>query len=733
MSFLNYLPKIPFLNPSSKSGEYYFALNIGSKKVEGAVWSIEDNKLVIINTARATFEKEEDLSLAANYALDDALADFPFEPTKILFGVPDYWLQDDNLKEEKGKVLKALVKELELTPMAYVSTSHAISHFIQKMQGAPVTAILVNLSNPLSITVCKVGKIIGTKSIKRTESLAEDIEKSLMQFDEIEVLPSKFLLYGNEHSSSSNEESETEKIKEKLLSFPWMENLPFLHLPKVDILEKTIILASISFAGASELNPDVNFSEKSYSDLEKNFSQNALINASEEPKVGEGSSLKKVGFVSGDIEKFEREKVAEKDEDLVNAEDMEEEEKHLIPFSLSSSLKSIQYKLTSFLSFIPLKRSPKLSLLIPVIIVLLVLAGLVFLPKAKVIVYIDPQILEKETQVTVDSSITSVDSENKKIPGKILQTSVSGTEKGLASGKRKIGDPARGTVVIYNKTASPKTFPADTTLVGENNLEFKLDSSVNIASQSGVRGGISFGKATANVSAKQIGPESNFPAGKELTIKGQSSSDFSSEVDSAFSGGTSKEVTVVTAEDQRKLLLQATSNLRAKAKGELQKDLSGDLKVLEEALTEEVTKKTYSKNVNDQAIDFTITVSARYKGTAYSDSDLKTIVAKLVETNVPEGYILNLADSETQAELAKVDKDSKLIFLAKFRAKLMPKLDTEQIKKSIAFKTPGEAADTLRKIQNVISSEIQINPSLPSPLRRLPLLPQNISVSIEAK
>ena len=154
---------------------------------------------------------------------------------------------------------------------------------------------------------------------------------------------------------------------------------------------------------------------------------------------------------------------------------------------------------------------------------------------------------------------------------------------------------------------------------------------------------------------------------------------------------------------------------------------------MEEALNETITKTSYSKSVNDQAPEFSLTLNARYKGTAYSENDLRTIVSKLVQTNVPENFALNLADTETQSDVMKLEKDNKLVFQAKFRAKLMPKLDIEKIKMQIKGKTPSEVAEIVRQYESVIGSEVRTSSTLPASLQRLPILSKNISIEVVTK
>lgn len=735
MSLLDKLFSIIPKFKSEEKAEYYFALNIEPEILEASVWGVERKKLRIINTSTQKYQSEDELTRVANFVLDNALADYTPEPSKILFGVPDSWLQDEDLKPEYLKLLRNMVKDLDVTPMAYVSITHAISHYLQKMDGVPVTAILVDISDPLLVTVVKAGKIIGTKMQRRTGNLPEDVEKALLTFSDVEVLPSKILIYGSL-------ETGLEKFKQELLTYSWMSQLPFLHLPRVDVLEEGISLKAISFAGASEINPDINIHP---GDLDVETVE--VKHKVSRPLTAENENLEDLGFVAGDIEKIEKSKVQD---DKVGIEgDIDEGLETAVPMPIQRRVAvedydeyplsrrgvsgpdiftsdSIKSNAANFLSY-------SKFLLIPVLILVFLFVAALFLPKAKVTVYVDPRTLEKEALVVADPTLTMVDEANKKIPGKTVETDVSGSSKAGANGKKKVGDPAKGSVIIYNKTSGQKPLSSGTQLVGPNNMIFTLDNSVNVASQSAVEGGISFGKENANVTAAVIGPDGNLPAGKELSIKGQPTDVLSAKVDTAFSGGVSKDVTVVTSDDQKKLLAQLSSDLRKQASETIQGKLTSGLKVLPEGLQEKIVKQNFSKNVNDQAQEFGLNLTVNYRGTAYNENDLKLIVSKLVETNVPEGYKLDLAKTETQSDVSKIEKDGRLIFNAKFKAKLMPKLDVEKIKKEIAFKTPSEMVVKLKSYENVIGGDVKMNPSLPGPLSRLPFLAKNITIEISTK
>ncbi|KKS63814.1 MAG: hypothetical protein UV33_C0046G0005 [Candidatus Daviesbacteria bacterium GW2011_GWA1_42_6] len=102
-------------------------------------------------------------------------------------------------------------------------------------------------------------------------------------------------------------------------------------------------------------------------------------------------------------------------------------------------------------------------------------------------------------------------------------------------------------------------------------------------------------------------------------------------------------------------------------------------------------------------------------------------------TNIPDGFQMNLQDMETQADVAKVEKDGRLIFKARFKAKLLPKLDVESLKREIKGASVEGAVERLKKIENVTGAEIRFTPNLPGPLGRIPLLDQNISINVTPK
>lgn len=724
MSFLKNLTAFLPFRKKEEQLEYFFAVNIGVEKITAALWTIENKDLKILDITTEDYSLNDEITTVVDKLLDQVLGLKEIEPQKILFGVPDSWILDDNLKDEYLKILRNLVKELELTPMAYVASSHALVHFLEKQGGIPPTAILIGFEKMhITVTVVRAGKIDGVKVIKRGENSGSDIEKTLLTFTDVETLPSKILIYGKQ----------TTEQKSQLLSFSWMTKLSFLHFPKIETLDDDLEIRSVCLAGGSEINSNVVLTDHP---MKKQAERISILESSdsseeklEEQEVSEAPVEKAdLGFVVGDIEeqaKPEEATLATPEEHNLEIDDFETDVAS--PAELSKEKLGKKFNPKRFL----LKGNfTTLVILFGIIAGLILFAGAyAFLPKAQIKVFVEPKVLEKDAEVIADPSIKTVDENAKIIPGQIVEVEVSGTAKDNATGKKQIGDPAKGTVVIRNKTDGAIILSKGTTLTG-NNQKFTLDMSVTIASRSADDG--TWGKANGIVTAFSIGADGNISSGTDVAVSSYTADKIVAKSEGNFSGGTSKDVNVISNDDTQRLLAKLSSDLRQQAQQKLQEKYPNK-KLLQEALLENIIKKNYNKNINDQAGEFSLTMTANYKGTAFDDADLRLIVSKLVTTQVPDGFRLDLSDTETQADVSKLEKNGKLIFLAKFKAKLMPKIDTAKIIDQIKFKTPMEAMNLLKGMDNVLGSEINITPRLPKPLERLPFFGKNIKVEVGLK
>ena len=133
------------------------------------------------------------------------------------------------------------------------------------------------------------------------------------------------------------------------------------------------------------------------------------------------------------------------------------------------------------------------------------------------------------------------------------------------SGTKSIGDQAKGTVILYNKdTSSSRMIKKVPYCCLAPFLYFDDDVSVASATVNLVNGNSTFGKSTGAITARAIGVQSNLSENSEFSFK--EFSDILARNEKQLSGGTSRDVTVVTRADQDALVKSVSIDLLESSK-----------------------------------------------------------------------------------------------------------------------------------------------------------------------
>jgi hypothetical protein len=179
---------------------YTFALEIGYGVVKGAIWTIEAEKAKVFSFSEVIdWGEEEELVLAADKAYSSAVEKAGLseedEPKRIIFGLPFSWVEKEKILPEKLKVLKKLCQDLDLKPVGFVVTTEAIVKYLKTLEGIPPNAILVSVTQKrIELNLLRLGKIVGTALIERSDNLGNDIAEGLSRIETKEVLPARIIL-----------------------------------------------------------------------------------------------------------------------------------------------------------------------------------------------------------------------------------------------------------------------------------------------------------------------------------------------------------------------------------------------------------------------------------------------------------------------------------------------------------------------------------------------------------
>lgn len=370
-------------------------------------------------------------------------------------------------------------------------------------------------------------------------------------------------------------------------------------------------------------------------------------------------------------------------------------------------------------------------LAIPVFIILLILGGIwyFFGVKATATLLINPKNVEASQSVTF-SSTDNTNLDSSIIGGTVVPIQEDGKVSTDATGKKDIGDKAKGTVTIYNNDDSSHTISAGSTITSANGLKFVTAKDVTVASASGdIFSGTKPGTQSVDVTAANIGTEYNLPSGTKFAVG--SSTVIAAKNDNAFSGGTKKSVTVVAQADLDKLTQDLTQSLSDKANQDMQKN-GGGKELLPVFLSTDISNKQFDQKIGDEASSVNLSATISFQALSYTKTDLTALGQKILEKNNNNDNVAS-NNLTTDIQDTTVSKDGKSV-AAKLSVKagLLPKVDTSQVAKRLAGKSFDQAAEILSDIPQLASVKATLSPNLFFLPHIFPRMASHIMVGVAA-
>ncbi|MDP3955171.1 MAG: hypothetical protein Q8Q15_02295 [bacterium] len=725
--------------------EYFWALEIWSSGVKSAIWTIENEKtkVIVYGSEESWQGTADDLISAADRSLASASEKFgetEGEPSKVVFGLPYDWLEGEKIIASWQQMLQTLCEKLDLSPLGFVLTIDALNHQLKSTEGIPPSVILVSPhEDQVLVALVKQGKVEGVESVRRSETLSDDVFEGLSRFEKVDSLPSRILLFDGK---------EMETARENLIDFPWQAKLSFLHLPKIEMLSLDFDIASVCLSGGSEVARSLGFKVTDEEPaVQPTPTEKETLEEALEPAVSEEvpKAEPDFGFVKGkDILDV---KPLEKTDDL---DELEKNEQQIPPAEVEQGPVvepelvvpdlNVSKKPSGFLSFLKPKL-PHFSLPLPgistlgiiILAILLISGGAVWtlfwgLPRAEVIISVSSQSSDEIFELTVDPNQEVSDGTNFILPGKAIEAEASGDKSVSTTGKKTVGEKAKGEITIFN-TGGTRNLSQGTTLTGPGGLKFTLDNDVSVGSGSAVVRK----EVNASITAANIGAEYNLAGDSEFTIANLDKSVIGAKSNTALSGGTSRQIQAVSEEDQKNLLASLTEDLSEKAKAELSGNIPEGKKLIEESLTTKEVSRSFDKKTGDESPDLGLSLRIKAQALTFSQDEFLKMVENRIISSVPEGYEINKENISSDFEVEKQEKDGSVVFKVGVKAGLLPKLNLEEIVENIKGKYPDVAREYLGKLPGFAGAEINITPLLPAKIMTLPRVGKNIKIEMRSE
>lgn len=718
-------------NKKQPQTEYFLAVEIHESLIKSVCWQIVDGEPEIVQLGSfEAWEDEKSLINGVDASITDAVKGLGVEPHRVILGLPESWFEENNIHPTKKGLIKHLLDTLALDAIGVVSTTQAITHYLKKREGIPPTAILLEIfQTKIVVSVVKLGKVEDTEEVGVSGDIARDVEEGLarMEFDR---LPARFVL---------TDGSSLEEEQQQLISYPWQEKLPFIHMPKVEVLPIDFSIKAIAMTGGTEAAESIGIAikedvvEESLSHEESNISI---------PVDKPTPSLEKLGFAYEETDPPKDIPQATESEIETKLETPLEEAKisHLLTDSQENNFQEAEYavskeevkKLVSrpnlnipragkILAKLKFKlpsttvgsKLPIIFAVSAVALVFCVATGVYFfLGKAEVTVYVTPQKIDKEINVAI------AESQQGDTPTLIsTKRTISGTAKETVSttGEATVGEKSQGTITIANKTVAPIVLKSGSVITTDTGkTTFVIQEAVTVASKSAdpLTFQETYGKATGvKVVASKIGAESNLSKDTTFSVDNFSKTIVYAVSESEFTGGNSKTVRAVSKADQDKLISQASEKIKQQTQQELSQTDPNLAALPLNDLT--FTKKDFNHNVGEEASEVSLDMAGSVDLLVYSKQDLFNLAQEQLKGDLPVG--MTLTQEGTNFKVDNPSKNAAGIFLAKvtIQASLLPEFDSHQWASLVKGKSISASKEILMRINGYKSTTAKMSPPIP--------------------
>ncbi len=730
------------LKKPEENSPVFLAIEIGLETVKAATWQIASGKPQFLKSGgieEVNPNSVETLLPAVDLTVTKAQEGSPSEPKQVIFSLPESWVKGGDIDKSKKVLLKNITDKLDLKPAGFVVTVEALVHYLQDKQGGPITTILLGLTETdVTVTLVETGQIAGTHTVGRSDDLGADVEEGLARFGSKDSLPASMILYDGH--------TDLESEKQVLISYDWQDHLPFLHIPKIENLglDETIH-AAVAAGGVEVIKSlaDVSEPDSPPPKVEKDpipdrASEFGFTNQGALPKraAKAPSQTQDAGFVIHDLGE-----IGQDDDRTAPAKDSKFPQNpfasvvHKPDFLKRVSLGHLRF---------PSRRRPLIFVAAILTVLFSLTIGVVYaywqLPQAEVTLFIAPETITTDLTFTIDPKSAEISLDTSLIPGLVQTFQVAGEKESPVTGEKLVGDVAGGTATIYNRTNYPKTFNSATKLTGPDGLVYTLDQDVTIASASTKENpDLSIttepSSSTVPISAVNIGAKYNLGAGTQFKVANFDSTSFLARAASDLTGGTSRQITAVSPEDQAALKTALLADLQQQIAAKVNQTGVGnavsaiplvDLKDQELAVD-------YSAGLGAEATSLTAHASLSLEAMTYKKSDLALLIEKKIKGDLadnfhidPTGITLDVSQSDPDPDTAA------LTITGTSHAKVVPSLNKDDIKNTIRGHFPTSTQSYFDGLPNFQRVEIKITPEfIPVLIKTFPHILSHITVNIE--
>jgi len=355
-----------------------------------------------------------------------------------------------------------------------------------------------------------------------------------------------------------------------------------------------------------------------------------------------------------------------------------------------------------------------------------ILALMFILPKATI--YVSPRAEEIRENVSLEALLDTKD--NNSFSGSLVEATEESSKNFQATGKKNVGEKAKGVIIVYNEwdsTAQPLV--SGTRFISSDGKLFKTTIAVNVPGTKVEQGQIVAGTANVNVEADQPGDNYNIgsatfsipglPSNKQDKIYGKSIN--------SMSGGYIKEVKVVSSKDIEDAKNSLNEELASRLKENLKKQAK-DTKILEAAFKDGNVEENFSAKEGQEAEEFSLKIKKGLWTVGFNEKKSEEMIAaKIKETLSDDKELIEGKLENIEYKVIDETKEKGLSLSVSAVAFATKKLELSKAKYEIPGKTKEEAIEYFKQNKEIMDVKVDLWPFW---VKKIPLNRSRIEIKV---
>ncbi len=361
----------------------------------------------------------------------------------------------------------------------------------------------------------------------------------------------------------------------------------------------------------------------------------------------------------------------------------------------------------------------------------------VVLPTATIVIRSDEIDVTANVTFTANTAVKDLDVKKKLVPATEKQVKKVDTEKVPATGKKNVGEKATGSVDLRltNCAQDNVTVPSGT-VVSNNGLNFVTQKDISFSSFK-VGGtcannnpfAVEFTTGSVKVVAQDPGDQYNLSGGRQYVVAGFSN--IAGTDSTAMTGGSTKEVTVVSDQDVAAAKQKLAEKSKAAALSELEADLEKDkLFSLAETFAGDEPALNPLPAVGSEASEVSVTSTITFRLLGVKREHLKALVTDNVkdEIDTEKQSVRNDGLGEAVFRVTERKSPTEQVLSVQSSASTGPAIDEEALKQEVAGKKKGQVRDLILARPSIKDVEVRYSPFW---VYKTPSKPTKITIEFE--